>query len=102
MPKVLPHREAQLARRHGLAVGDENRLAGCRLRREEVGHGEDVRVCDVVYVDVVLQVGAAAEDEGGLPGCDARVDDGDAGWVVGTEDGGGAEGTGGEGGGVGA
>ena len=58
-------------------------------------------VCDVADVDVVLEVCPGAEDEGGLVGRDAGVDGGDAGGVVGAEDGGGAEGAGGEGGCVG-
>ena len=58
-------------------------------------------VSDVVNVHVVLEVGARADDEGGLAVGDAAVDCGDGDGVAGSEDGRGAEGAGGEAGGVG-
>lgn len=57
-------------------------------------------VGDVGYENIVLQVGAATEDEGCFAAWDATVECGDRYGVVGSEDGGGAEGAGTEGGGV--
>lgn len=100
MPELLPHGDAQMARGDRFSVGDENGLAGGALRVQQVGDGEYVCVGGIVHVHVVLQVGAGAEDEGGLAAPDAGVDRGDAGGVVGAEDGGRAESAGGEVGGI--
>jgi hypothetical protein len=76
-------------------------MTGCGLGAKEVGHGEHVRVRDVVDVNIVLQVCGAAKDERGCGCSDQGVNCGDHDGVVGAEYGGGAEGASGECGGGG-
>lgn len=46
-----------------------------------------MRVCDIVDVDIILEVAAGTKDEGGLTGCDAGVDDWDTAGIIRAEDG---------------
>jgi hypothetical protein len=103
VPELLPYRAAQVAQGHGLAVCDEEGLARGRLRGQQVGGSEDVRVGGVGDVDVVLQVRAGPEAEGRLVCGDAGVHCRDDGWVVGPDYRGAAQRAGreGAGGGVG-
>ena len=78
MPKLLPHGDTEIPERDWLAVCNEEGQTGRGGGgRKEVLGREDVSVGDVGDVDVVLEVGAGAEDEGGLEPVDAGVDAGD-------------------------
>ena len=73
MVKFLPDGEAEVAERNGLAVSDEERVTrggGGGGVVKKVADGEDVGIGGVADVDVILEVVAGAEDEGGFALCD--------------------------------
>jgi hypothetical protein len=86
MTEFLPDGQTQIPRRNRLAIRDEDSLTGCCLAIQQIIAGEHVRICNVGDVDEVLEICPGTEDEGRLAGGDTRVDCGDAGEVVGTED----------------
>jgi hypothetical protein len=85
VPELLPHGATQVAQGHRLAVRDEEGLARGRLRGQQVGGSEHVRVGGVGDVDVVLQVRAGPQAERRLVRGDAGVQCRDDGWVVGPD-----------------
>jgi hypothetical protein len=63
MAKFFPDSETKIPYSYRLAVSDEEAFPGGSPRSQEVMHGEYMCVCDVRNIDVVLQIGARAEDE---------------------------------------
>ena len=78
MPKLLPHRKTEIAKRNRLFIRDENGFSGCCWGgREEVFDGQDVRDSDVRGVGYVPEIGAGADYEVGFAFGDHGVDGGD-------------------------